>query len=111
MREIKFRAWLKGKCDNSSIDTPIRNPFMIYDVILNKKGWFSDVNADGSWYTYSNSPIMQYTGLKDENGIEIYDGDILFENFFDYIIIFTLSAYLVVYLYPCHLYNKSKVGN
>jgi hypothetical protein len=31
-----------------------------------------------------------------------------FENFFDYIIIFTLSTYLVFCLYVCHLYNKNK---
>ena len=53
MREIKFRAW-----DN-------RNKIMdIPDHIAN--------GIDGEKYQ-----IMQYTGLKDNNGKEIYEGDIV----------------------------------
>ena len=48
MREIKFRAWDK----NEKIMIP----------------------ADEFYFSYE---MMQYTGLKDKNGKEIYEGDIL----------------------------------
>lgn len=51
-REIKFRAWDGKKC---------------VGFALNEKPWpFSD-----EW------PVMQFTGLKDKNGKEIFEGDIL----------------------------------
>ncbi|BCJ86488.1 YopX family protein [Effusibacillus dendaii] len=64
MREIKFRAW-----DSKGWMRTDFSPSMIYDVL--------NITAfDLIW----NSPDfvkMQYTGLKDRNGKEIYEGDIL----------------------------------
>lgn len=60
MREIKFRAW---------------------DGAIMLDSGFS-INPHGHAYNIreEHSPhfkLMQYTGIKDKNGVEIYEGDIL----------------------------------
>ena len=58
MREIKFRAWDK---ENKVMQTP-------FDLSSNPKYWCKKLK---------DFPLMQYTGLKDKNGKEIYEGDII----------------------------------
>jgi hypothetical protein len=61
MREIKFRAW--DKQDNK----------MYEKQAVDEDGYAVDINGDEA---YSNEPfriLMQYTGLKDKNGVEIYE--------------------------------------
>jgi len=53
-REIKFRAYLKGL------------PMEYFGL---RNGW------PANWVGWNT--IMQYTGLKDKNGKEIYEGDII----------------------------------
>lgn len=69
MREIKFRAW---------IDSPnIGRKWMTYEVDdidwKNKDIYFESCFS----VEFSGCRLMQYTGLKDKNGKEIYEGDIL----------------------------------
>ena len=61
MREIKFRAWDKEEQEMLDWDK-----FFNLDIA-------QVFESKGSWGVYP----MQYTGLKDKNGVEIYDGSII----------------------------------
>lgn len=66
MRQIKFRAWVKGHWAEESYETP-----MIYD-------YQDDVLSEScGWADEENFKIMQFTGLLDKNGKEIYEGDVI----------------------------------
>lgn len=66
MRDIKFRAW-----DTSDEAGEPANTMYYFDLTT------TTLNID--WLS-RNCPVMQYTGLKDKNGTEVYESDILRNN-------------------------------
>lgn len=68
MREIKFRVW-----DGKKMTYPRTIEIGINGVNGLTSGAFQ--LEDGGYCT--TAYIMQYTGLKDKNGKEIYEGDIV----------------------------------
>ncbi|MFV3013902.1 YopX family protein [Clostridium botulinum] len=69
MREIKFRVWDK-------IDGKIREVTLI-DFEYKKVKLLNDYTGESYLRDFEEVILLEYTGLKDKNDKEIYEGDIL----------------------------------
>jgi len=94
-REIKFRTWTKTY-------KVMSNPFSL-DKALEKKLVKFDI---------SDVEIMQFTGLLDKNGKEIYEGDIIkMESDTPIVIEFRKGAFMASIYGGAEAYRFEIIGN
>lgn len=89
MRDIKFRAWDIKK---NVMVCSIEQSFFQMGV------WFASCRN-------GNCVLMQYTGLKDKNGVEIYEGDILKQSVSEYDLV---KVYFANGMFMCESVSKSR---
>lgn len=95
-REIKFRVYDEDLKRMKYLNSP--HDFICFDEEGN--GYYENMQTGpGEWF----SDLMQYTGLKDKNGIEIYEGDLILigEKREKVEVIFKNGVFGYLYYYDC----------
>lgn len=76
MREIKFRGYLKKESKMFPVCDLNFNGVDQWGVGISSCGRL-DCGLCEDHYEHADVEVMQYTGLKDKNSVEIYEGDIM----------------------------------
>ena len=118
-REIKFRAW------------DIYENKFINDIYITENGEMFTFNEyDIAIYRrHEDIILMQYTGLKDKNGVLIFEGDVVQSDKFNYFVVFENGSFVLYHtllknfdgskyrwgllsrVYELHNFNIQVIGN
>lgn len=95
MREFKFRAWDKGNslmCEVEQI-TFDENREITFLAVWNEEYGLQEAEP------ITHFELMQYTGLRDKDGKEIYEGDIVRSNYGNLVkVVFTKGSFKIASL-------------
>ena len=76
MRDIKFRIWDGAKNEWRASSSKDALPYYGFALV----GEVMTVQSPPIWSLDEGNVVEQYTGLKDKNGREIYEGDVLIDD-------------------------------